>query len=150
MNISSPPPQVLQQQRAQAANAASAWHQDFMMQQAPVAQAPALQQNTYGGMSGYGMGGFAPQPFMQTPSFQNAQVSEVAQGKQRAQEAVPAFDEAAFEQAFAQAQQDMLADAEAEQKRAEAAQANPEVLGLDRPGEMDPLLIRIRETRPGV
>ena len=121
-----------------------------MTQQAPVSQAPALQQNTYGAMSGYGMGGFAAQPFMHSPGFQNAQVSEVAQGKQPAQEAVPAFDEAAFEQVFAQAQQDMLEEAEAEQRRAEAAQANPEVLGLDRPGEMDPLLVRIRETRPGV
>ncbi|CAO2650534.1 Nn.00g018260.m01.CDS01 [Neocucurbitaria sp. VM-36] len=150
LNISTPPPQVLQQQRAQAANAASAWHQDFMTQQAPVAQAPALQQNTYGVMSGYGMGGFAAQPLMPSHGFQNAHVSEVAQGKQPAQEAIPAFDEAAFEQAFAQAQQDMLEEAEAEQKRAQAAQANPEVLGLDRPGEMDPLLVRIRETRPAV
>ncbi|KAJ4367442.1 hypothetical protein N0V83_007025 [Neocucurbitaria cava] len=149
MNISSPPPQVLQQQRAQAANAASAWHQDFMTQQAPVVQSPALQQNTYGAMPGYGMSGFAAQPFMQAPGFQNAHVSEVAQGKQP-QEAIPAFDEAAFEQAFAQAQQDLLDEAEAEQKRAQAAQANPEVLGLDRPGEMDPLLVRIRETRPAV
>jgi len=89
---------------------------------------------------------------MQTPSFQNAPMSQVAQGKQP-QEAVPAFDEAAFEQAFLQAeqeaQQDML-DVEAEQSRAHAAQANPEVMGYDRPGELDPLLVRIRETRPGV
>ncbi|KAF1840998.1 uncharacterized protein K460DRAFT_295522 [Cucurbitaria berberidis CBS 394.84] len=151
LNISSPPPQLLQQQqqqqRAQAANAASAWHQDFIRQQAPVAQSPVLQQNTYGAMSGYGMGGFAAQPFMQTPGFQNAQV---AQGKQRAQDAVPAFDEAAFENAFAQAQQDMLDEAAADQRRAQAAQANPEVLGLDRPSEIDPLLMRIRETRPAV
>lgn len=149
LNIATPPPQLLQQ-RPQAANAASAWHQDFMMQQAPVAQAPALQQNTYGGMSGYGMSGFAGQSFMPTTAFQNAPASEVAQGKQRAQEAIPAFDEAAFEQAFAQAQEDMLAEAEAEQKRAHAAQANPEVMGYDRPSELDPLLLRIREQRPGV
>ena len=82
---------------------------------------------------------------MQTPSFQSAQVSESAQGKQRAQDGVPAFDEAAFEQAFAQAQQDMMEVAEAEQ-----SQAALETLNLDRTGEMDPLLQRIQETRPGV
>lgn len=84
---------------------------------------------------------------MQTPSFQNAQMSDVAQGKQRAQNDVPAFDEAAFEQAFAQAQQDMMEVVEAEQAHAQPAQ---EALDLDRPGEMDPLLQRIRETRPAV
>ncbi|KAG9186943.1 hypothetical protein G6011_10051 [Alternaria panax] len=147
LNVSSPPPQVFQQQRPQLASAASAWHQDFLRQQAPVAQAPALQQSTYGGMPGYNMGGFGGQAYMQTPSFQNAQVSEVVQGKQRAQDDVPAFDEAAFEQAFAQAQQDMMEVAEAEQVHTQPAQ---EALDLDRPGEMDPLLQRIRETRPAV
>lgn len=93
------------------------------------------------------MGGFGGQAFMQTPSFQNAQMSDVAQGKQRAQDDVPAFDEAAFEQAFAQAQQDMMEVVEAEQAHAQPAQ---EALDLDRPGEMDPLLQRIRETRPGL
>jgi hypothetical protein len=105
-----------------------------------------MQQNTYGGMSGYNMGGFGGQAYMQTPSFQDAQMSETAQGKQRAQEDIPAFDEAAFEQAFAQAQQDMMEVVETEQVQ----QAHAEVLDLDRPGEMDPLLQRIRETRPGV
>ncbi|CAN9143120.1 unnamed protein product [Alternaria alternata] len=147
LNVSSPSPQTFQQQRPQPANAASAWHQDFLRQQAPVAQAPALQQNTYGGMSGYNMGGFGGQAYTQTPNFQNAQVSEVAQGKQRAQDDVPAFDEAAFERAFAQAQQDMMEVAEAEQVHTQPAQ---EALDLDRPGEMDPLLQRIRETRPAV
>jgi len=147
LNVSSPPPQTFQQQRPQPASAASAWHQDFLRQQAPVAQAPTLQQNTYGGMSGYNMGGFGGQAYMQAPSFQNAQVSEIAQGKQRAQDDVPAFDEAAFEQAFAQAQQDMMEVAEAEQVHTQPAQ---EALDLDRPGEMDPLLQRIRETRPAV
>ncbi|EMD61646.1 hypothetical protein COCSADRAFT_39344 [Bipolaris sorokiniana ND90Pr] len=147
LNVSGPPPQAFQQQRPQAASVASAWHQDFLKQQTPVAQAPALQQNTFGGMSGYGMGGFGGQAYMQTPSFQNAQMSDVAQGKQRAQNDVPAFDEAAFEQAFAQAQQDMMEVVEAEQAHAQPAQ---EALDLDRPGEMDPLLQRIRETRPAV
>jgi hypothetical protein len=101
-------------------------------------------------MSGYNMGGFGGAAYMQTPSFQNTQISETAQGKQSAQVAVPPFDEAAFEQAFAQAQQDMMEVAEAEQRHAESAQAPHEVLDLDRPGEMDPLLQRIRETRPGL
>jgi hypothetical protein len=38
---------------------------------------------------------------------------------------------------------------EAEQRQ-QPPQAHSEVLNLDRPGEMDPLLQRIRETRPGV
>lgn len=91
------------------------------------------------------MGGFAGPAYMQTPGFQNAQLSQTAQGKQRMEEAVPAFDEAAFEQAFAQAQQDMMEVAETEQRQEETNQA----VNLDRPGEMDPLLQRIRETRPG-
>lgn len=99
-------------------------------------------------MSNYGMSGFAGSPYMQAPGLQpSAQMSQVAQGKQVVQE--PAFDEAAFEQAFAQAQQDAFDEAEAEQKRAQSRAMNPEVMGLDRPSE-DPLLIRIRETRPGV
>ena len=84
-------------------------------------------------------------------SFQpGAQMSQVAQGKQAVQE--PAFDEAAFEQAFAQAQQDAFdeAEAELEARKAQSRAMNPEVMGeVDRPSE-DPLLIRIRETRPGV
>jgi hypothetical protein len=125
-----------------------------MMQQTPAVQAPALQQqNTFGGMPGYSMGGFGGQSYMQQPAFQHAPVSQVAQGKQPAQEAVPAFDEAAFEQAFLQAeqeaQQDML-DMAAEQSQSHEAQANAEAMDYDRPGEMDPLLMRIRETRPGV
>jgi hypothetical protein len=148
LNVSSPPPQAFQQQRPQAASAASAWHQDFLRQQAPAIHAPTMQQNTYGGMSGYNMGGFGGQNYMQTPSFQNAQMSDTAQGKQRTQEDIPAFDEAAFEQAFAQAQHDMMEGVEAEQRQ-QPTQAHSEVLNLDRPGEMDPLLQRIRETRPG-
>lgn len=90
---------------------------------------------------------------MPQPAFHNAPASQVAQGKQPAQEAVPAFDEAAFEQAFLQAeqeaQQDLLHDT-AEQNAAQTAQAMPEAVVYDRPGEMDPLLLRIRETRPAV
>jgi hypothetical protein len=87
---------------------------------------------------------------MQSPAFHSAHVSQVAQGKQPAQET---FDEAAFEQAFLQAEQEAqqhMLDVTAEQSSAETTQANPEVMVYDRPGEMDPLLMRIRETRPGV
>lgn len=89
---------------------------------------------------------------MQTPMYQHAPTSEVAQGKQRAQEAMPAFDEAAFERAFLQAEAEAQQElqVEAEQHNAETAQANPQPLSYDRPGETDPLLLRIRETRPGV
>ncbi|KAI8941302.1 hypothetical protein NX059_002529 [Plenodomus lindquistii] len=125
LSVASPPPQVLQQQRSQA-SAASAWHQDFMRQQTPVAQAPALQQTPYTSMGNYPMNNFGAQSYMQPPVFQP---SQIAQGKQPVQEAIPAFDEAAFEQAFAQAQQDMMADATHEQKLEESRQANPEVLG---------------------
>jgi hypothetical protein len=115
-----------------------------MNHQAPAVQSPAQQQSTYGGMPGYNMGGFGGQSFMQTPAFHNAPVSQAALGKQPMQEAMPAFDEAAFEQAFLQAEQ------EAQQDLDQSAQASAEVLDYDRPGEMDPLLMRIRETRPGV
>ncbi len=118
------------------------------MQQTPAAPALAQQQqNTYG-MAGYGMSGFGGQSYMQMPSFQpSTQMSQVAQGKQAVQGDL-VFDEAAFEQAFAQAQQE--AEAEAEANLAHSRAMNPEVMGeMDRPSE-DPLLLRIRETRPGV
>jgi hypothetical protein len=71
---------------------------------------------------GYQMGGYGEQSFVQTP-------------------VAPAFDEAAFEQAFAQAEQEAQQDT-----RGVAAEQSL----YDRPGELDPLLMRIRETRPGV
>jgi hypothetical protein len=116
-----------QQPQSQATSAVSSWHQDFMRQQTPASQ----PQNAYRSMSGYDYGRFAGAAFMPR-SFQNA---PLAQGPQLAQDAPPAFDEAAFEQAFQQA--------EAEQ----AVLSAPE---YDRLGELDPLLARIRETRPGV
>ena len=90
------------------------------------------------------MSAFAGPSFMQTPGFQNVPVAETVQGNQRAQEAIPAFDEAAFEDAFAQAQQDidMLDVTQAEQV---PVQAQPEASA----GEMDPFLEQLRETRPG-
>lgn len=108
-----------------------------------------MQQNTYNGMGGYSMGGFGGQAYLQTPTFAP---SQIAQGKQPLQEAYPAFDEQAFEQAFAQAQQDMLNVAtQEEQKIQESRQAIPEALGVAaRSGEPDSLLMRLRGTRPGV
>lgn len=119
-----------------------------MRQQSPAV--PAQQQTAFNGMQNYGVSGFAAPSYMQNTFQPSTQMSAVAQGKQAVQE--PAFDEAAFEQAFAQAQQDALesAEAEAEAQRAQSRAANPEVMGeFTRPSE-DPLLIRIRETRPGV
>lgn len=95
-------------------------------------------------MAGHSLGGFAAPMFMQTPGYQNAPDSQVAQGKQRAQEATLGFEDAAFEQAFLQA------EAHAEQEATQSVGLSLETMGYDRPGELDPLLIRIRETRPGV
>jgi hypothetical protein len=53
--------------------------------------------------------GFSAPMYQQMPSFggmNGAPLSETAQGKQRAQEAVSQFDDAAFEEAFKQADQD--------------------------------------------
>ncbi|KAH8727525.1 hypothetical protein GQ44DRAFT_611479 [Phaeosphaeriaceae sp. PMI808] len=153
LNISGSPVQSLSRPQPQAANAGASWHQDFMMQQTPAIQAPALQsQSAYGGVLGYSMGGmggmsaFGGQSFLQPSGMQSS-------GKQPVQEAAPVFDEAAFEQAFLQAEHEAQQDAlgvEAEQAPTQAAQANQEPMSYDRPGEMDPLLFRIRETRPAV
>ncbi|KAF1930702.1 uncharacterized protein M421DRAFT_356619 [Didymella exigua CBS 183.55] len=149
LNITGQPAPTLQL-RPQAGNAASAWHQDFMRQQSPAA--PAQQQNAFGGMQNYGISGFAGPSYMQNSFQPSAQLSQVAQGKQTAQG--PAFDEAAFEQAFAQAQQDAFesaeAEAAAEAQRAQSRAMNPEVMGEFTRTSEDPLLIRIRETRPAV
>lgn len=68
--------------------------------------------------------------------------SAIAQGKQRAQEA-PQFDEAAFEQAFAQAQQDMV---EGDTIGQTLSAAGPDILGEE---VEEPALQRLREQRPG-
>jgi hypothetical protein len=82
-----------------------------------------------------------------------APLSNVTQGKQRAREDVEVFDEAAFEKAFEQAQQDQLSleSYQAEYRRLE--QVNRERL-LESfkmhhmPFEDDPVLLRVKETRP--
>ncbi|PSN73088.1 hypothetical protein BS50DRAFT_568668 [Corynespora cassiicola Philippines] len=162
LNISSPQAPPLQQHRPpQVTNAAASWHQDFMRQQSPAAQTPTYQQNTFGGMKGFGMGAYGGSSFQQRPAFgvmNGAPASDVAQGKQRAQD-VPAFDEAAFEQAFAQAQQDMLDEASVQQQESIEEQQNHErqqealrrIQGARQTEpEADPVLARIRETRPSV
>lgn len=118
----------------------------------PVAQSSAIHNANSHGIPGYNMGGFGGNTLIQTPMYQPGAMSEIAQGKQRTQDAIPVFDEAAFEQAFMQAEADAAQDvlAEAEQRGAETVQADQAAMVYDRQGEMDPLLMRIRETRPGV
>lgn len=77
-------------------------------------------------------------------------MSETAQGKQ----AVPEFDEAAFERAFEQAHQDALETAQSEQHAVENhAQQMRQLEKQDAErvmaAESDPVLLRIRDTRPG-
>lgn len=141
MNISSPPLQAPQLRPPQA-NAASAWHRDFLTQQASVAQPSGLRQSPYGGGSSYS-------PGLIQPSFQLAPVPQVARGKQPAQETTNPSNDAAFEAAFLQAESQIARRAEAETEQ-KPLQANPDLMSEDRLGEMDPLLVRMRETRPGV
>lgn len=120
-------------------------------QQAPVPQASMQQQNMFGGMHGPGMA-WGGQMYQQGPMF-GAPVSETAQGKQRVQEAVPEFDEAAFERAFEQAHQDALESAKpkrdtlqdyAQQLRRLEQQDAARMMSI----ETDPVLLQIRDTRP--
>ncbi|KAF2653898.1 hypothetical protein K491DRAFT_694313 [Lophiostoma macrostomum CBS 122681] len=98
-------PQPLQQHHpAQAPSAAASWHQDFINQQASTVQASPQQHAGFGGHTGRSMT-WGPTTFQ---GSLGAPVSNVAQGKQRAREDVEVFDEAAFAQAFEQAQQDQL------------------------------------------
>ncbi|KAL1599570.1 hypothetical protein SLS60_007373 [Paraconiothyrium brasiliense] len=149
LNISHAPP--VPQQRISAPNAASSWRQDFMSQQSPATQSPAFHQNGLGGMSGIGLSGFARPSFQQSGfgMMNGGSMSEVVQGKQRVQEATPQFDEAAFEQAFADVQQaeeqalaESLRQQEAQKQETEAVEHTVE--------DEDPALIRIREQRPAV
>lgn len=83
----------------------------------------------------------------------NAPVLEAAQGKQRGQEGVPEFDEAAFERAFEQAQQDALDNATLQEAQtpvvAQATNVQQEALSaMERTTETDPVLLRIRDKRP--
>lgn len=139
-----------QSQHVQQKSAAPAWHLDFARQQ----QAPApAQQNSYSSVGGYGqsmgmgmgmgMSGFAGPAYTQTAQHAPTQLQQ--------QQPTPAFDEAAFEAAFEQAQRDAAVEADA-QLAAETEQSalSAQAASMDRPGETDPLLARVREARPGV
>jgi hypothetical protein len=120
-----------------------------MSQQGPAAQAPIFQQNVVGAMPGYGMAGFARQGPQQYGfgMVNGGSMSAVAQGKQHAQEAAPQFDEAAFEQAFAdvqQAEERALAESLEQQETHEETAVDDTVQSTE-----EPALTRIREQRPG-
>ncbi|KAF1968373.1 hypothetical protein BU23DRAFT_541322 [Bimuria novae-zelandiae CBS 107.79] len=151
LNISHAP--QVPQQRIPVQNTASSWHQDFMGQRGPAVQAPSFQQqqNSFGGMAGYGMSGFS-RPGFQQGSFgmmNGSPMSEAAQGKQTAQESAPQFDEAAFEKAFADVQQ-AEEQAHAESLRQEEALKEETIQDEQVLESEDPALARIREQRPAV
>jgi hypothetical protein len=107
----------------------------------PMAQALPSQGNLYGGNAGIPMPWADPMP--QQPAFGvmgGAFRSETAVAKQNVQEEVPKFDEAAFERAFAHAQQDAL----------EHTKAQTSVSSAMRPIEEDPKLYNLREKRLSV
>jgi len=86
------------------------------MQQAPAVHAPAQQQqNGFAGMpGGYEMGRFGGPGFQRPMGFggvNGGMVAQPMQGKPQVQDAAPQIDEAAFEQAFAQVDQDMAEEA---------------------------------------
>jgi len=139
-----------------------------MGQQPLAVQAPAYNQNAFGGISGYGMEGYARPTYQGVGMLKAAPMSEVAHGKQQSQEGVPEFDEAAFERAFEQAQQDMIVEVTAntstdnDQARLQDYEAqlrmleqqNKKRLAMARQEqdsmivtETDPVLLRIREKR---
>ncbi|KAF2003239.1 hypothetical protein P154DRAFT_100626 [Amniculicola lignicola CBS 123094] len=139
-------PPIQRHHPAQASNAS--WHQDFARHQAPAVQSPAQTQSPFGGMSRYGMGGpMSSYQGGQTFGYMNGTpVSAVAQGKQRSQEGVPQFDEAAFERAFAQAQDDMLEELSVPDQGA-SNEVLERIMRAEQQEETDPVLIRLREKR---
>jgi hypothetical protein len=112
-----------------------------MSQQAPgtaqqAYEPPAQTMNMYGGMQALGMGGQMGSMYGQ-PAFGGLMQQEdmsVAQGKQKAD--MGGFDEAAFEQAFAQAQAEVLGE--------ELAVEN---VSGQLPEETDPILSGIKDKR---
>ena len=128
-----------------------------MTQQAHVAQAAVLQQqNGFGGIAGYGYQPGAAFAGMNAGMNMGMNgMSQVAQGKQKAQEPMPQFDEAAFEQAFAQVDQDIMAETAGDNVQAtgDAEQeehiARRELEMGQESGNEDPALQRLRENRPG-
>jgi len=93
-----------------------------------------------------GSTGFMSQPSGFGLMHSNA-ISEVAQGKQRVEESIPQFDEAAFERAFADAHQDMLEEAAAEHA---ILQEETQVKTSKQADTEDPAMLRTKEERPGI
>ncbi|KAF1980844.1 hypothetical protein K402DRAFT_309529, partial [Aulographum hederae CBS 113979] len=124
LQISSPRPASAQRQQGFASqtssqNPLSSWHQDFMRQTSPAAEAPLQQpmHPMFSGMPSYNMG----MP-MEQPQFYEPET--IAQGKQRE---VDTFEEAAFEQAFQEAQTGMMSDEPDQELQAETdAMAPPQ------------------------
>lgn len=75
-------------------------------------QAPSYAGRSFGGMAGAGMGAYARPTYQGFGAMNGAPMQQVANGKQRAEEGVPKFDDAAFERAFELAQQDMVEQAD--------------------------------------
>lgn len=98
-----PPPQL--QRHPPVANASASWHQDFMSQQQPALhQTPVQQHNMFGGGMSYMGSGFQQRTGF--GAMNGAPLSQVASGKQPVQESMSTFDEAAFERAFAEFEND--------------------------------------------
>lgn len=141
-------------QRISAPDVASSWHQDFMNQQGPAAHLQSSQhQDRFGATPAYGMSSFV-RPGFQPASFgmmggSGKSMSEVSQGKQRASESIPQLDAAAFERAFAAAQQ-AEEEAYTESQRQQQSQKGDAVADDLLQEEEDAALARIREKRPAV
>lgn len=78
-------------------------------------------------------------------------MSQLARGKQPAQESVPQFDDAAFERAFAAVEDTQNFQEDAESSRSLQLRQRPvseELLKQDS-SYQDPIMDQLRETRPG-
>ncbi|KAF2272606.1 uncharacterized protein EI97DRAFT_452956 [Westerdykella ornata] len=139
LNISHPQPLPIQQHRSQPASSApAAWHKNFLRQQAPAAQAPIQQQSMFGGIPRQTTMGWTGPSFQHTSTYGvmgGVPLSETAQGKQRVEEDVSLYDDAAFERAFEQAHRDAMLEVD-EQWKYEA---------LPRQGDEDPVLRSLPE-----
>ncbi|KAF2018830.1 hypothetical protein BU24DRAFT_458564 [Aaosphaeria arxii CBS 175.79] len=116
LNIAAPQAPRFQQHVPQVSNAPASWHQDFMSQQQQ--QQPSHAQNTFPQWNAPSMSpgmAWGGSSFQQRAGFgmaNQAPMSEVAMGKQRADEQVPAFDNAAFDKAFQDVQNELMQQAQ--------------------------------------
>ncbi|KAF2704534.1 hypothetical protein K504DRAFT_461294 [Pleomassaria siparia CBS 279.74] len=117
------PAHMMQHHPPQASDAAAAWHQDFM-NQSPGIQSQQHIASKFGGMDGAGtsMGAYARPMYggFGGVNSMGVQGQGIVNGNQSAAESVPTFDDAAFERAFQQAQQDMVGETELESRQQEA------------------------------